>query len=238
MPRSNDAVVLAVSTLCLLFWVSVSLVSAIPPKPVISLDFETTVSLYQSRTNQTIVAVWYQDYENELELFLASLDGYDHTLLNLEQNSAISYNSTNCNWGCYQGDCCNNTESDQSYNTIQAFGAFDFGPVKPQQLHPIISPPTPPSCACIVVGIYLQVWSLYANATYSGTCSVGSQWNTTLTLDYTTVSYSLCYDDTLQAPSSIQLSADNGFSMDMSFSNWNGSSPDPSVFAVPSYCKC
>jgi len=164
--------------LLLLMLFSVGVVVAIaPPKPVISFDFQTEVTLtLLNRTAPTVSAVWYQDYANGVDLFDLSEPeyGYSRILLNYTENSVISYNSTNCDWGCYQDKCCNRTNNDNDNNRRTAFRSRLFADVffKSAEIREYITsppPPPPPSCSCAINPTYHLIWALYPNTTYNGT---------------------------------------------------------------------
>jgi len=185
MMKKQCQCLLVVSVLVLLGVVAV--MATPPPKPVISFDFQTsaTVSAWVNGTfNQTLTVDWYQDYANALDLFVTPVDleGYNNFLYNLTENSGISYNATNCDWGCFEGKCCNassnNNNNHKSNNKSFFFDIFTSGGSSSLQEvslideytspSPFPSPPAPPSCACAIVAVYRIVWDLYINSTYSG----------------------------------------------------------------------
>jgi len=180
-------------------------VKASPPKPSISFDFQTTVSanIAEAFGNETVVnttisnLTWYQDYSSGLDLFVfkTPVEGYTNYLLDFLQNSGISYNTTSCDWSCYQGKCCNKTAAAGDHNKNNIGGSandskndgnsitkgirfFDvvFESTESTRQRgeeadyypPPPPPPPPPSCSCALVAVYRLIWTLYSNATYSG----------------------------------------------------------------------
>eukprot|EP01102_Stenamoeba_stenopodia_P005774 TRINITY_DN16503_c0_g1_i1.p1 TRINITY_DN16503_c0_g1~~TRINITY_DN16503_c0_g1_i1.p1 ORF type:complete len:239 (-),score=50.82 TRINITY_DN16503_c0_g1_i1:68-784(-) len=204
--------------------------SEAPPKPVISFDFCTDVSL--TGFPNVYQFSWCQLYDEGWELLesnqITQLN-YTNALVNYKTALSLLYNTTDnqCDLMCNYGQCCGSMNKERP--SFLSLSELVFGP----------PPPPPPSnCSCGITPAVPFFWGLYENATYAGPCSVGSTWETKIQFLNDKINWTLCYDDSLQAPSTIQIENTGDEPLLLTFSNWNGTPPASSLFAVPSYCQC